>query len=229
MDHQGVSNYLLQLAQEEQQIKRDPSLSDTGREAALKKFRAGRDQFRPQAHSVLKSAWGALRARYHRLESERQALELEESKRWDYGKLGHERDTLRAKLEAAIDLGEIEAIYGQYERSGVPERRLALFELTPEFAVKHKSGSLAKQAERALADLRTTPELAKNQEQGGALVQEAQALDAVTRQTSAFFGQDGGLWGSGDEFSELMTGITITQRGDPERGMIVSSLSIAPD
>ena len=226
MLYQQVAVKLRVLEQGVERIRRDAHLSDMGKERALKNLQAETEQFRSEARQALAQAWKDTREWYQEAEAQYARAENEESERWNYPKLSHERQALESRLKSVSSVEELEKLYSQVETSGVPERKRALFELTPEYARSFRSGSLAKKAERSLSELTNTPEMLKAQERGSKLVERAKELKQVTEQAGNFYWKDSIFRGGVNEFTELMAGVKLSEHYESESGRFRISLEI---
>lgn len=231
MNYEQVAVKLRVFSEGRERIKRDRNLSEEGKERALKNLGSEKELFRSESLAALRGEWESTRARYTEILAERERAELEESERWNYPKLEHERNALTSRLSRARNMEELQAIYSQVESSGVPERKRALFELIPQYSGLlgtglTSGGSLAKRAEQALEELTTTPEMRKASERGGALVKRVQELRAVTLQASDFY-YPSYAFGYENEFQSLLNGVSITEKYESESQRFNTTLEIA--
>lgn len=205
------------------QIEQNTNLSKEGKERAIANLKQEEALFKNQAAESLSSEWRALKSSYGEVLSGLAQAEQEESERWSYAKLEHERKFIEDRLKRTHNLQELEALYTEFESSGIPERKRALFEVVPEHALKYKSASLAKSSENALKQLCSTENMKEYQAKGEAVVKRAQELAGVTEQAAHYYYSEG-VFSTENEFTRLMAGIRLTEQ--PVEGRIKTSLEI---
>lgn len=226
MDYEQVGVQLVVLQNGIERIKNDVHLSEMGKQRASKNLQAEIDAFRDVAHSVLSSEWKYIGKRHSELQARREEAEREESTRWNYPMLEHERKTIEPKLRSSRDATELRGVYNELSASGVPERKRALYELVPEYAERHGSASLAKQANEALRELTTTEEMKRLEMDGKALIERAQNVKRSTLRASQFYSNGGANLREEEWFLEVMRGINIRERLDIERSVIQATLEV---
>ena len=206
------------------QIESNTDLSLEGKKKALAALQQQATAYKAAAVQELGINWGALRQRMARNIEAVQAAESKAAQQWDYSRLNYMTQAVKSQVASTANFSEVQRLYMQAMQSGDSHARRVWCEVVGEAVkAKYKDGEAAAFAKQLQADLNrviTTPEIEALKSEGSEITQQAAELHAQTQQINNYFYGDStaprAVFGVSTEFENIMQGVQITQRVDPE-------------
>lgn len=206
------------------QIESNTDLSLEGKKKALAALQQEAAAYRAAAAQDLGIKWGALRQRMARNIEAMQAAESKAAQQWDYSRLNYMTQAVKSQVANTANFGEVQSLYRQAMQSGDSHARRVWCEVVGEAVkAKYKDGeaaAFAKQLQAELNKVVTTPEIETLKSEGTAITKEAAELHTQTQQINDYFYGDSmgtrAVFGVSTEFENLMQGVQVSQRIDPE-------------
>ena len=206
------------------QIESNTDLSQEGKKKALATLQQQADTYKATAVKELGISWGALRQRMARNIEAVQAAESKAAQQWDYSRLNYMTQAVKSQVASTANFSEVQKLYGQAMQSGDSHARRVWCEVVGEAVkAKYKDGeavAFTKQLQAELNKVITTPEIETLKSEGSEITQRAAELHTQTQQlNNYFYGESMGpraVFGVSTEFENIMQGIQVTQRVDPE-------------
>ena len=206
------------------QIETNTDLSLEGKKKALATLQQQATQYKAAAVQELSISWGALRQRMARNIEAVQAAESKAAQQWDYSRLNYMTQAVKSQVASTANFSEVQKLYGQAMQSGDSHARRVWCEVVGEAVkAKYKDGEAAAFAKQLQADLNkviTTPEIETLKSEGTEITKQAAELHTQTQQLNNYFYGDSmgprAIFGGKNEFENIMQGVQVTQRVDPE-------------
>lgn len=221
-------------------VQKNRDLSGQGQERQLKTVQAEIDAYRPKAYEHLRLTWHFIREDYKAWQAKAAQLEAAAGARWDYSRLNYEATAASAALKNATsntpggDFPAARQVYEAWTNSGDPHRRRAMLEVGPELLTGRFGATngaevnrLAKDASKRLAQELDTPELQALRAEGSNLTTRAAEAYQVTQEVGRLYDPAAGnVWSVGNEFSQLLVGVTLAERVSAETLETTYSLAV---
>lgn len=206
------------------QIESNTDLSLEGKKKALATLQQQAETYKAAAVQELGIKWGALRQRMGRNLEAIQAAESKAAQQWDYSRLNYMTQAVKSQVANTANFSEVQRLYMQAMQSGDSHARRVWCEVVGEAVkAKYKDGEAAAFAKQLQADLNkvvTTPEIETLKSEGIEITKQAAELHTQTQQINNYFYGDSmgprAIFGGKTEFENIMQGVQITQRVDPE-------------
>ena len=206
------------------QIESNTDLSLEGKKKALATLQQQAETYKAAAVQELGIKWGALRQRMGRNLEAIQAAESKAAQQWDYSRLNYMTQAVKSQVANTANFSEVQRLYMQTMQSGDSHARRVWCEVVGEAVkAKYKDGEAAAFAKQLQADLNkvvTTPEIETLKSEGIEITKQAAELHTQTQQINNYFYGDSmgprAIFGGKTELENIMQGVQITQRVDPE-------------
>ncbi|MBT7072519.1 MAG: hypothetical protein HN975_16700 [Anaerolineae bacterium] len=216
------------------EIDNNPELTERGRQRQA--LQAEIEAYQPTARRQLDAAWDYVRMRGADLEKRKTEAQEANAKRWDFQRLNYEATAAIQAVRNARELADVERQYNQVLETGDETKARAWAELAAG-AVQERftngtdgNHMIARRlVERMAADLDalvTTEALAKVEAAAALFGPDLNELVKITEEVSDLYNPGDLEWGAKNEFTELLEGVSVSQKFDAVNGTLVTNIEL---
>ena len=201
--------------------RKNDNLSQVGRERALKNLKEEQHAFRQTALQSLGDAWNDVRLRFKLLELKQDMEDVKQARGWDYSALNYHTSAVKARIQSARSLQDVQKWYPDALQSGDKSLVRAVAEAgASELRVKYgrevEAEHMARMGDAKLAELLDSPVYHEVQAGADVLISDVQTLQEQHEQVKGCLYDDASFWGYPDDFDKLTEGISLTQKYDSQ-------------
>ncbi len=220
----SIVNELADLQKRKAVIAGDPRFSTEGKAQEIQKLDAQRNASAPKALTTFKGDWTEMRRAYSELKAEREQIAEAVAKQWDFQRLNYERTTATGIVSAARNPQDVQDAYEGVKLGGDRHAMRAFAETAASmlggvkaFSDAGAMSAVRKSMQTEAAKLTASPEMQTQREAEAELSGEIARLYERTQQAANEFYPSSRTLGIGSNpFLDLLTGVQINKRVDPE-------------
>ena len=212
------------------EINANPDLTPVGRQRKQQALMAEIEAYKPAARQALSAEWKWARTRAADLEKRRIEAQEANASRWDFQRLNYEATAAIQAIRNAHDVAEVKRLYNQALASRDDTKARAWAELGAGAVQERFSDMDGKHlAERMAADLGellTTEAITKVEEAAALFGPDLHELVKTTREVSGLYHPGDLDHNAKNDFSELLEGVSVSQRMDAQNLAIVYDVEL---